>query len=100
MLVLEKHTLHLGDHRSICLLFLNNSEHNLEDDRVLRNPLRPDAGLSELSSLWVLVKGRVNLLPEGDRCLPAQPVAACGNTGQVPSNLLMFIEELGAKFLY
>lgn len=45
------------------------------------------------------MKGRVNL-PEGDRCSAAQPAAACGNTGQVPSNLLMFIEKLEAKFLY
>lgn len=38
VLVLEKNTLHLGDHRSICLLFLNNSEHNLENERGSQEP--------------------------------------------------------------
>lgn len=38
MLVLKKKTLHLGDHRSICLLFLNNSGHNLEDKRGSQEP--------------------------------------------------------------
>lgn len=38
VIVLEKNTLHLGDHRSICLLFLNNSGHNLENERGSQEP--------------------------------------------------------------